>query len=84
VIRHLIERSDRLTLMTSYELAQESPGLATLDYGPIRPTPEIGVAMRQDWLPTRAHAAFLDLLRQYVGSGLPGLLPVQEIGRQAA
>ncbi|MBC2665996.1 LysR family transcriptional regulator [Novosphingobium flavum] len=84
VIRHLIERSDRLTLMTSYEIAQEPPGLARLDYGPIRPTPEIGVTMRDDWLPTRAHAAFLDLLRETVCNEMPGLLPMQEQSRRAA
>lgn len=75
VIRHLLERSDRLTLMTSYELEHEGSELAPLSYGPIAPVPEIGVTSRSDWLPTRAHGVFLQLLREMVGAGLPGLAP---------
>jgi LysR family transcriptional regulator of gallate degradation len=84
VIRHLIERSDRLTLMTSFELAQEPAGLAALNYGPIEPAPEIGVSTREDWLPTRAHLAFLDLLAEVVDQGLPGLIPMDQHQREAA
>ncbi len=67
VIRHLLVRSDRLTLMTSYELQHEGEGLAALPFGPVAPVPAIGVTTRADWLPTRAHSVFLQLIRDRVG-----------------
>jgi len=64
VIRHLLTRSDRLALMTSYELMHESD-LAALPFGPIEPAPAIGVTMRAGWLPTKLHQDFIDLLRRH-------------------
>jgi LysR family transcriptional regulator of gallate degradation len=64
IIRHLLMRSDRLTLMTSYELMHESD-LAPLPFGPIEPTPAMGVTMRAGWLPTRLHEDFIALLRRH-------------------
>jgi LysR family transcriptional regulator of gallate degradation len=64
IVRHLLMGSDRLTLMTSYELMQE-PDLASLPFGPIEPAPQIGVTMRANWLPTKLHEAFVDLLRRH-------------------
>lgn len=64
VIRHLLLRSDRLALMTSYELMHESE-LAALPFGPIEPAPAIGVTMRAGWLPTKLHQDFIDLLRRH-------------------
>jgi LysR family transcriptional regulator of gallate degradation len=66
VIRHLLARSDRLTLMTSYELTHENGALAPLAFGPIEPVPAIGVTMRSEWLPTQLHIEFIDLLRQHM------------------
>jgi LysR family transcriptional regulator of gallate degradation len=65
VIRHLLARSDRLTLMTSYELMHENGALAPLAFGPIEPTPAIGVTMRSGWLPTQLHVEFIELLRRH-------------------
>jgi len=64
VIRHLLLRSDRLTLMTSYELMQESE-LAPLRFASIEPAPAIGLTQRAGWLPTRLHQDFIDLLRRH-------------------
>ncbi|MEZ0244401.1 MAG: LysR family transcriptional regulator [Sphingomonas sp.] len=65
VIRHLLAGSDRLTLMTSYELLHED-GLVPVSFGPIEPAPSIGITMRSGWLPTQLHQAFMDLVRKHV------------------
>jgi DNA-binding transcriptional LysR family regulator len=70
VIRHLLVRSDRLTLLTSYELQHEGQELARIPFGPISPVPAIGVTTRANWLPTRQHAAFLQMLRDHVAATL--------------
>lgn len=64
IIRHLLARSDRLTLMTSYELKHEDDTLAQVPFGPIEPAPSIGITMRAGWLPTQIHLDFIDLLRK--------------------
>lgn len=64
VILHLLARSDRLTLMTSYEINHEARALAALPFGPIEPVPEIGITTRANWLPTQLHIDFMNLLRQ--------------------
>jgi DNA-binding transcriptional LysR family regulator len=69
IIRQLIAESDRLTLMTSYELKHESHALVALPYDPIKARPAVGVTMRPDWLPTRVHADFIDLIRRSVQAG---------------
>lgn len=66
VIRLLLERSDRVTLMTTFELQYADGSLRSLPYGPILPTPSIGITMREGWLPTRLHSDFIDLLRDHV------------------
>ncbi|MCX8475945.1 MAG: LysR family transcriptional regulator [Sphingomonas sp.] len=66
VIRHLLARSDRLTLMTSYELMHEDGTLVPLNFGPIEPSPSIGITMRSNWLPTQIHLDFIELLRRNV------------------
>jgi LysR family transcriptional regulator of gallate degradation len=66
VIRHLLLRSDRLTLMTSYELMHEDGTLASVPFGPIEPAPAIGITMRAGWLPTQLHLDFIELLRRCV------------------
>lgn len=72
VIRPLLLGSDRLTLMTSYELQHEGQGLAAIPFGPISPVPVIGVTTRGDWLPTRLHAHFLGMLRDHVDGVMNG------------
>ena len=64
VIRQMLLASDRLTLMTSYEMRFEGRGLAVVPFGPLDERPMIGVTMRANWLPTQRHAMLLDLLRR--------------------
>ncbi|PZQ54256.1 MAG: hypothetical protein DI555_12520 [Novosphingobium pentaromativorans] len=65
VIRHLLKGSDRLTLMTSYEISFED-GLRALHCGPIDPVPAIGITTRADWMPTPVQSAFIDVIRTHV------------------
>jgi len=64
VIHHLLKCSDRLTLMTSYELTNDDESLASLPFGNIEPVPSIGITTRTGWLPTLLHRDFIDLLRK--------------------
>ena len=64
VIRQMLLSSDRLTLMTSYEMRFEGRELAIIPFGPLAERPMIGITMRADWLPTRRHATLLGMLRE--------------------
>ncbi|WP_068085510.1 LysR family transcriptional regulator [Novosphingobium rosa] len=66
VVRHLLSGSNRLTLMTSYEIIHEADTLVPLPFDPITPVPVIGVTMRSNWLPTQMHHDFIRLLRERV------------------
>ena len=66
VIRQLLERSNRVTLMTSYELMYADGRLRELAVEPLGQAPSIGITMRASWLPTRLHADFIDLVRGHV------------------
>lgn len=68
VIRNLLARSDRLTLMTSYELMHEDEKLSAVLFGPVLPVPQIGVTMRTNWKPTDLHAAFIAIVRRHMAS----------------
>ena len=71
-VRLLLAQSDRLTLLTSYELIYEEDELAAVPFGPIDPVPWIGLTTRENWLPTQLQANFIDLIhRQVVGSLTP-------------
>lgn len=74
VIRHLLARSDRLTLMTSYELQHADDQLRAVPHGPILPVPSIGMTTRANWMPTRLHADFMEIVRAHVAEP-----PVQEM-----
>lgn len=63
IIRHLLSDSDRLTLMTAYERQHEGDALSALAFASTMPVPAVGITMRADWLPTRLHQDFIDLLR---------------------
>jgi LysR family transcriptional regulator, regulator for genes of the gallate degradation pathway len=68
-IRLLLSQSDRLTLLTSYELMFEDEELVPVSFGPIDPTPAIGLTMRENWLPTQLQKSFLELIhKRIVGS----------------
>jgi DNA-binding transcriptional LysR family regulator len=71
-VRLLLSQSDRLTLLTSYELIYEEDTLTAVPFGPIEPVPFIGLMTRDNWLPTQLQANFIDLIhRQVVGSLMP-------------
>jgi LysR family transcriptional regulator, regulator for genes of the gallate degradation pathway len=68
-IRLLLAQSDRLTLMTSYELMFEEDELAAVPFGPIEPAPRVGLTTRANWLPTDLQANFVRLVeKRIVGS----------------
>jgi DNA-binding transcriptional LysR family regulator len=79
VIRHLLAGSDRLTLMTSYELQHQDDALRAVPFGPIMPVPSIGLTMRANWLPTRLHTDFIEIVRAYVATP-----PVRALLREAS
>ena len=79
VIRHLLKGSNRLTLMTSYELRYEGDGLAALEFGQIAPVPEMGITMREGWLPTRLHRDFMEMLR-HRAAALTTPAPLRQVG----
>lgn len=64
IIRRLLERSDRLTIMTSYELNHETDAFAEIPFAPLEPTPTIGITMRANWHPTQLHADFISLFQK--------------------
>lgn len=66
VVRHLIKNSDRLALMTSYELRMESHDFEAIDFREIDLCPAVGVTQRKGWTPTRLHRVFVDHLQAAV------------------
>jgi LysR family transcriptional regulator of gallate degradation len=69
-IRLLLAQSDRLTLLTSYELMFEEGELAAIPYGPIEPAPCVGLTTRADWLPTELQASFVKLVQEKIAESL--------------
>ena len=77
-VRLLLTQSDRLTLLTSYELMYEEDALTSVPFGPIEPAPCIGLTVRENWLPTQLQASFVELVqRRIVGA----LMPIKELTR---
>jgi DNA-binding transcriptional LysR family regulator len=66
IVRQLLAQSDRLTLLTRYELLTEDDMLAAVPYGPIEPVPSLGLTMRENWLPTRLQASFVELIEERI------------------
>jgi LysR family transcriptional regulator, regulator for genes of the gallate degradation pathway len=77
-IRLLLSQSDRLTMLTSYELMYEEEALAALPFGPIEPIPYIGLTTRENWLPTKLQADFIDLMQKRI---IGSLSPTAEMRR---
>jgi DNA-binding transcriptional LysR family regulator len=74
IIRHLLARSERLTLMTSYELMHEDD-LAAIAFGPIASVPAIGITLRANWMPTRLHSDFIAMLHAHMAK--PNVTPLR-------
>jgi DNA-binding transcriptional LysR family regulator len=84
IIRLLLAQSDRLTLLTSYELVFEEGALMAMPFGPIEPVPSIGLTMRTNWLPTQLQANFIDLIqKRIVGSLAPAKVLESPAARKA-
>lgn len=66
IIQELLAHSNRLTMMTTYEVRREGGSLVPLPFGPIEPSPAIGMTTRAGWLPTTLHQSFMSLLRHRV------------------
>ncbi|MBC2665303.1 LysR family transcriptional regulator [Novosphingobium flavum] len=66
VIRHLLETTDRLTLMTSYELEHERAHLEAIPFNAVGPAPAIGITTRANWMPTKLHLDFMAVVRKHM------------------
>lgn len=73
VLNRMLQSSDRLALMTAYELENGDDTLRALPYGAIAPVPSLGILTRADWMPTPLHAGFVDILRREVAAPRPRL-----------
>jgi DNA-binding transcriptional LysR family regulator len=81
IIRLLLTQSNRLTLLTSYEVMNEEDALAAVPFGPIEPVPSIGLTMRQNWLPTPLQTSVIDMIKQRIVGSLGPLRELQRIGK---
>ena len=80
-LRLLLAQSNRLTLLTSYELMCEEDTLTAIRCAPIEPVPWFGLTTRENWLPTERQASFIDLIQKRIVSLL---MPTRESQRAAA
>lgn len=83
IIRPLLSQSDRLTLLTTFELLHQEDLLAAIPFGPIKPVPSIGLTMRQNWLPTQLQTQVIDLIRQRIARSLSPLQELQRISEDS-
>ncbi|HUO22339.1 MAG TPA: LysR family transcriptional regulator [Caulobacteraceae bacterium] len=79
-IRLLLSNSDRLTLLTSYELKYAADMLKPVPFGALHPAPSVGLIMRENWLPTPLQAKFLELFRQRVHGALEPAPTLKRVG----
>lgn len=84
IIRLLLAQSDRLTLLTSYELMYEDHALAALPFGPITPVPSIGLTMRGNWLPTQLQKNVIEMIKKRIVGSLGPSKELQRIGGNSA
>jgi DNA-binding transcriptional LysR family regulator len=68
IMRHLLAESDRLTLLTSYELIHDEGDIASAPFGLVEPAPKRGVTTRAGWLATPLHLSFMDMLHQRINA----------------
>jgi DNA-binding transcriptional LysR family regulator len=83
IIRMLLAHSDRLTLLTSYELMYEEDALTSLPTQMSEPAPSIGLTMRQNWLPTQLQSSVIQLIKQRVVGSLSPLRELRRIAQGA-
>jgi len=81
-VRVLLAESDRITLLTSYELMCEEDTLTAVPYlGPIEPVPTFGLTLRENWLPTQRQASFIQLIQKRI---VRSLKPTQDTQRSSS
>jgi DNA-binding transcriptional LysR family regulator len=73
VLHRMLQSSDRLALMTAYELENGDDTLRAVPFGPIEPVPSIGILTRTEWLPTPLHTGFVEILAREVAVRRPPL-----------
>jgi DNA-binding transcriptional LysR family regulator len=78
VTRQLLEQSNRLTLMTSYEFQHETDSLSLIPYPLLSPVPTLGIAMRENWSRTSLHDSLIAILRRRM-SAVSNLVPVERL-----
>lgn len=69
IILNLLVGSNRLTLMTSYELIHENM-LVPVPFNASLACPSIGITTRAEWLPTALHRDFIMLLESRVTASI--------------
>jgi LysR family transcriptional regulator of gallate degradation len=84
IIRLVLAQSDRLTLLTSYELMYEDHALAALPFGTIKPVPSIGLTMRENWLPTQLQANVIEMIKKRIVGSLGPSKELQRIRESPA
>jgi DNA-binding transcriptional LysR family regulator len=65
IIRLLLTENDYLTILTSYEMLHED-ALAEVPFGPVEPSPWIGLTIRDNWLPTQLQTNFIELVKKRI------------------
>jgi DNA-binding transcriptional LysR family regulator len=71
-VRLLLTNSDRLTLLTNYELMFEGDILTSAPFGQLERAPAVGITSRVGWMPTQLQVSFLNLIRTKVTAMLGG------------
>lgn len=78
LVPHVLARSDRLTLLTSYEIEHEADMLVQVPFAQLQPVPELGVTLRKGWQPTKLHSDFIGLVRRKMAE-FTGARPVPRL-----
>jgi DNA-binding transcriptional LysR family regulator len=80
VTRQLLMISDRLTLLTSYELEHVGDELAAVPLEMAIPGPSIGITTRAGWLPTIFHDELINTIRTGLAKSVSDAGPLRPDG----
>ena len=64
IFKALLRNSDRLVLLTDYELMNENEALCEIPYKLSSPAPFIGITSRADWVPIKLQSKMLEEIRK--------------------
>ena len=73
LVRTMLSQGERITLLTEYELMYEDDTLGALRVDPPGPAPSIGLATRQNWLPTQMQRDVIALIKQRIAGSFSPL-----------